>query len=220
MHLFTLPTELFAGRWGTGTFTLLGSSYVRTGQLASSPAAVRRASEMRRGPLAPRCSGTWQKSWASTPAAVCGCLCLELASYLPWLAAHAAMLMQLAPGTLIRWPWGGRGLQRDHMGRIRVVPRLVAVPVDGPEAIHLTGVRQVPVAHSCTCCQPGRCGCWCNGHLALHALPFHPEANRASAGSARERPVSRRSWPVRTSSASHEHCLPPPCITASPPARL
>ena len=129
------------------------------------------------------------------------------------------MLMQLAPGTLIRWPWGGRGLQRDHMGRIRVVPRLVAVPVDGPEAIHLTGVRQVPVAHSCTCCQPGRCGCWCNGHLALHALPFHPEANRASAGSARERPVSRRSWPVRTSSASHEHCLPPPCVTASPPAR-
>jgi hypothetical protein len=44
-------------------------------------------------------------------------------------------------GTLIYWPWGGRGLRRDALGRIRVVPRLAGLPVDGPEAIHLTGVR-------------------------------------------------------------------------------
>ena len=74
------------------------------------------------------------------PAAACLCrACQRMAA--TWLAAHTCMLMQPAPGTLIHWPWGGRGLQRDGMGRIRVVPRLVAVPVDGPEAMHLTGVR-------------------------------------------------------------------------------
>ena len=63
------------------------------------------------------------------------------------IAAHLLhwLLLKITPyattGTLIDWPWEGEEVERDHNGRIRVVPRYCGQPFDGVGAQQICCVR-------------------------------------------------------------------------------